>query len=63
MQLFRFGESADFTDSQCVAGLLGRRAGLEANDFLSRRSGRPLKSHPSIAHFSQHMMSSGFELI
>jgi ribonuclease HI len=31
-----------YTDSQCVAGLLGRRAGLERNDFIAKRSGRPL---------------------
>jgi ribonuclease HI len=31
-----------YTDSQCVAGLLGRRAGLITCDFVARRSGRPL---------------------
>jgi len=31
-----------YTDSQCVAGLLGRRAVLERGDFVAKRSGRPL---------------------
>jgi ribonuclease HI len=33
-----------YTDSQCVAGLLGRRAGLEINNFIARRSSLPLRN-------------------
>jgi ribonuclease HI len=35
-----------YTDSQCVAGLTGRRAGLVNCDFVARRSGRPLAHAP-----------------
>ena len=31
-----------YTDSQCVAGLLGRRKRLTENDYISKRSGQPL---------------------
>ena len=31
-----------FTDSQCVAGLLGRRAGLESRAYVAGRSGKTL---------------------
>ncbi|KAA0895134.1 RNase H family protein [Oryzomonas rubra] len=38
------GELEIYTDSQCVAGLLGRRAALEQNDFIAKRSGRLLSN-------------------
>jgi len=52
-----------YTDSQCIVGLLGRRAGLEANDFLSRRSRRPLKNAPLYRAFYAAYDELGFELI
>ncbi len=33
-----------YTDSQCVAGLLERKTGLEANSFIARRSAQPLRN-------------------
>jgi ribonuclease HI len=51
------------TDSQCIAGLLGRRAGLEANGFLSRRSRRPLTNAPLYRAFYAAFDELGFELI
>ncbi len=36
------GKLRIYTDSQCLVGLAGRRAGLEARQFLSRGSGRLL---------------------
>jgi ribonuclease HI len=33
-----------YSDSQCVSGLLKRRPGLLARDFLSRKTSRPLKN-------------------
>ena len=33
-----------YTDSQCVAGLHGRRSRLSSCDFLSKKTGRPLKN-------------------
>ena len=52
-----------YTDSQCVTGLLGRRAGLEANDFLSRRSRRPLTNAHLYREFYAAYDELGFELI
>jgi ribonuclease HI len=52
-----------YTDSQCVAGLLGRRADLEANDILSGRSGRPLTNAPLYRAFYAAYDQLGFELI
>ncbi|NVN92757.1 MAG: ribonuclease H [Desulfuromonadales bacterium] len=33
-----------YTDSQCVAGLLGRRAGLEGTSYIARRSAHALRN-------------------
>ncbi|MDD2337497.1 MAG: ribonuclease H [Geobacteraceae bacterium] len=52
-----------FTDSQCVAGLAGRRAGLEANRFLSRRSGQLLPNAPLYQGFYAAFDNLGFELV
>jgi ribonuclease HI len=52
-----------YTDSQCVAGLLGRRAGLEANDFLTGRSGRPLTNAHLYRAFYAAYDELGFELM
>jgi ribonuclease HI len=52
-----------YTDSQCVAGLPGRRAGLESNDFLARRSGRPLTNALLYRAFYAVYDELGFELI
>jgi ribonuclease HI len=52
-----------YTDSQCVAGLLARRAGLEANDFLAGRSGRPLTNATLYRAFYAAYDEIGFELI
>jgi ribonuclease HI len=52
-----------YTDSQCVAGLLGRRAGLEANDFISCRSWRPLTNAPLYREFYVAYDALGFEVI
>jgi ribonuclease HI len=52
-----------YTDSQCVAGLLARRAGLEANDFIAGRSGRPLTNASLYRAFYAAYDEIGFELI
>ena len=52
-----------YTDSQCVAGLLGRRAGLINGDFLSRRSGRPLTNALLYRAFYAAFDQLGFQLI
>jgi ribonuclease HI len=52
-----------FTDSQCVAGLPGRRAGLEAKQFLSRRSGQMLTNAPLYQVFYASYDKLGFELV
>jgi ribonuclease HI len=52
-----------YTDSQCVAGLVGRRAGLVNNDFLAKRSGRPLTNAPLYRAFYAAYDQLGFQLI
>ena len=52
-----------FTDSQCVAGLPGRRAGLEANHFLARRSGQLLTNAPLYQAFYAAYDNLGFQLV
>jgi len=52
-----------FTDSQCVAGLPGRRAGLEANQFLSRRSGQLLTNAPLYQALYAAYDNLGFQLV
>jgi ribonuclease HI len=52
-----------FTDSQCVAGLPERRAGLEANHFLSKRSGLSLANAPLYSAFYAAYDELEFEVI
>jgi ribonuclease HI len=52
-----------YTDSQCVAGLLGRRAGLTDSDFVARRSGRQLVQAPLYRAFYAAHDRLGFQLI
>jgi len=52
-----------YTDSQCVAGLLGRRDGLINSGFLSRRSGRPLTNAVLYRAFYAAFDQLGFQLI
>lgn len=44
-----------YTDSQCVAGLMARRAGLTTNNFVAKRSGQ-LLAHAALyqAYYSAH---------
>jgi hypothetical protein len=51
------------TDSQCVAGLMGRRAGLTDGDFVARRSGRPLAQAPLYRAFYEAYDRLGFQLV
>jgi ribonuclease HI len=52
-----------YTDSQCVAGLVRRRAGLIQSDFLARRSGRPLANAHLYREFYAAYDQLGFQLI
>jgi ribonuclease HI len=52
-----------YTDSQCVAGLLGRRAGLEKSAFVARRSGKILENAPLYCSFYADYDELEFELI
>jgi len=51
-----------YTDSQCVVGLLGRRAGLEAKNFVAGRSGQPLANASLYQAFYAVQDQLGFEL-
>lgn len=57
------GKLIVFSDSQCVAGLLGRRPGLEANDFHSKRTNRPLRNFSLYRTFYELHDELGFEVI
>lgn len=52
-----------YTDAQCVLGLLKRRPGLLAADFLSRRTERPLRNAPLYRAFYELYDALGFEVI
>ena len=51
-----------YTDSQCVAGLLQRRAGLISSDFVAKRSGRPLANALLYRAFYEAYDRLGFQL-
>ena len=51
------------TDSQCVAGLLGRRAGLEGRGFQSKRTRQPLPHADLYRRFYALADELGFEVI
>jgi len=52
-----------YSDSQCVSGLLKRRAGLTACDFLSKRSNQPLRNSAFYRAFYEFHDELGFEVI
>ena len=52
-----------YTDSQCVAGLVKRRARLTDSDFVSKRSGLPLTNAPLYRDFYASYDRLGFGLI
>ena len=52
-----------YTDSQCIAGLLKRRAGLEANRFLSGKTNLLLKNADLYRTFYEFNDKLGFEVI
>ena len=51
-----------YTDSQCIAGLLKRRTGLEANRFLSRKTNLLLKNAFLYRKFYEFHDELGFEV-
>jgi ribonuclease HI len=52
-----------YSDSQCIAGLLERRTGLEAKGFLSKRTGCLLKNSCLYRRFYEFYDELGFEVI
>jgi len=56
------GKLLVYTDSQCVVGLLDRRAGLEANKFFSRKTNLPLKNASLYRAFYEFHDELGFEV-
>ena len=52
-----------YCDSQCIAGLPGRRAALEAQRYISRGVGHPLKNAPLYRAFYEFQDQLGFEII
>jgi len=51
-----------YTDSQCVAGLVRRRARLTECDFVAKRSGRPLTNATLYREFYSAYDQLGFQL-
>jgi ribonuclease HI len=58
-----WGSVQVYTDSQCVAGLPARRAGLEATNFIAGRSGKELTNAALYHAFYAIYDEIGFELI
>lgn len=52
-----------YSDSQCVTGLLKRRPGLIARDFLSKRTDLPLRNSSLYKAFYDFYDELGFEVI
>ena len=52
-----------YTDSQCINGLPGRRAGLEANAFIARRSGQALRNATLYRAFYAALDELDFRLV
>jgi ribonuclease HI len=51
-----------YTDSQCVAGLQGRRSRLSACNFISQNTGRPLKNADLYRTFYELNDKMGFSV-
>lgn len=60
---YRFGTLDVYSDSQCVAGLLRRRARLEMCGFCSSGTNRPLKNACLYRKFYEFHDALGFEVI
>jgi ribonuclease HI len=52
-----------YCDSQCIAGLPGRRVGLEADAYVSRAADCPLHNAPLYRAFYKLQDQLGFEII
>ena len=52
-----------YSDSQCIAGLLKRRAALEHNDFCAKRSGRELNNATLYRRYFELYDAQGFDVI
>ena len=52
-----------YCDSQCIAGLPGRRAALEAQRYVSRAAGRQLQNAALYRAFYELHDQLGFEII
>ena len=52
-----------YTDSQCVSGLLKRRPGLLAGNFISKGTNRPLRNSVLYREFFEVHDELGFEVI
>ena len=52
-----------YTDSQCVAGLLGRRARLEATQFISKKTQQELNHASLYRRFYEFYDKMNFEVI
>jgi len=52
-----------YTDSQCLACLLPRRAALERNDFMSKKAGAALKNAVLYRAFFRLYDEEGFDVI
>lgn len=52
-----------YTDSQCVAGLQGRRSRLDSCNFISQKTGQPLKNADLYRTFYELCDKMGFSVI
>jgi len=63
LKISRPGKLRVYSDSQCVAGLLRRRPGLEVNGFLGKRTNRLLKNASLYHTFYEFYDELGFDVI
>jgi ribonuclease HI len=63
LDLLESGKLQVYSDSQCVAGLLGRRPGLEAKGFLAKRTNCQLKNACLYRRFYKLYDELEFEII
>jgi ribonuclease HI len=57
------GKLCLYSDSQCVSGLMRRKAGLLAGGFISQKTNRQLRNAPLYRAFYEFQDELGFEVI
>lgn len=62
-KISKSGKLCLYTDSQCVSGLIKRRTGLLANNFISKSTNQPLRNSALYSTFYEIHDELSFEII